>query len=169
MNLQITKAKVEDIPEIQKIAYKTWPVTFGEILSQEQLEYMLNTMYSTESLTRQIKELKHIFLLANADGITGGFASYQINTSKITKLHKIYILPEMQGKQIGKSLLDEVIRIAKTENQTGLSLNVNRENKALNFYQRYGFKLISEEDIPIGNGYFMNDYVLKLNFSDLEA
>jgi ribosomal protein S18 acetylase RimI-like enzyme len=41
-------------------------------------------------------------------------------------------------------------------------VNVNRHNKALHFYEKYGFKIIREEDIDIGEGYFMNDYVMEL-------
>jgi ribosomal protein S18 acetylase RimI-like enzyme len=39
-------------------------------------------------------------------------------------------------------------------------LNVNRNNKALGFYQKFGFVILREEDIDIGNGYFMNDYIM---------
>jgi ribosomal protein S18 acetylase RimI-like enzyme len=39
---------------------------------------------------------------------------------------------------------------------------VNRHNRALHFYEKQGFKIIREEDIDIGSGYFMNDYVMEL-------
>jgi ribosomal protein S18 acetylase RimI-like enzyme len=40
---------------------------------------------------------------------------------------------------------------------------VNRENKAIGFYNKLGFTIIAEEDIPIGNGFFMNDYVMQIS------
>jgi len=39
---------------------------------------------------------------------------------------------------------------------------VNRQNNAKNFYEKLGFVVIKEEDIDIGNGYFMNDYVMEM-------
>ena len=47
------------------------------------------------------------------------------------------------------------------ENARSLLLNVNRHNKAISFYKKYGFDIIAEEDIDIGNGYYMNDYVME--------
>jgi ribosomal protein S18 acetylase RimI-like enzyme len=46
---------------------------------------------------------------------------------------------------------------------TYLELNVNRQNTAIGFYKKLGFKIIAEEDIPIGNGFFMNDYVMQIS------
>ena len=31
---------------------------------------------------------------------------------------------------------------------------------AINFYKKNGFQIIREEDVDIGNGYYMNDYVM---------
>ena len=49
----------------------------------------------------------------------------------------------------------------KTLGGVSLQLNVNRNNKAKEFYERQGFAVIKEEDIDIGNGYLMNDYVME--------
>ncbi len=44
---------------------------------------------------------------------------------------------------------------------TALQLNVNRSNKARFFYEKLGFNVVREEDIDIGNNYFMNDFVME--------
>jgi GNAT superfamily N-acetyltransferase len=77
-------------------------------------------------------------------------------------LHKIYVLPQEQGKNLGKDLLEFVIQKVQKAGAQELQLNVNRYNKAVHFYQKQGFTIISKEDIDIGNGYFMNDYVMSL-------
>lgn len=41
-------------------------------------------------------------------------------------------------------------------------INVNRNNKALHFYERKGMKKLREGDFAIGNGYYMNDYIMGL-------
>jgi ribosomal protein S18 acetylase RimI-like enzyme len=91
------------------------------------------------------------------------FASYEFNYKgePKTKIHKIYILPETQGKGIGKKLLDYIVEKAKENRNTILSLNVNRYNSAYEFYVKIGFEKKGEEDINIGNGYLMEDYIME--------
>ena len=75
------------------------------------------------------------------------------------KLDKIYIHPNQQDKGTGKILLDYITRNIQPKGANVLKINVNRHNKAIGFYQKWGFKIITEEDIDIGNNYFMNDYI----------
>lgn len=148
---------------IRDIAGKTWPITYGPILSSEQIDYMFAMMYDISALERQATAKKHHFILAEEDGIPLGFASYELNYNEEpkTKIHKIYILPETQGKGIGKKLIDFIADKATTNQNTALSLNVNRHNNAFQFYVKLGFKKIGEEDIDIGNGYLMEDYIME--------
>ena len=44
-----------------------------------------------------------------------------------------------------------------------MELNVNRNNKALQFYEHMGMRKLREGDFPIGNGYYMNDYIMGLD------
>jgi len=159
----IRPAGESDIPAIQEIAQLTWPVTYGPILPSQQLDYMLELIYNKEALKAQFQK-GHQFLLATEDDNSVGFASYGLIEKKddrtVFKLHKIYIDPAQQGKGIGKLLLDRVMAEIKNAGATQLILNVNRFNKARNFYEKLGFSVIAEEDIDIGNGYFMNDYVM---------
>jgi diamine N-acetyltransferase len=161
--IEIVKADKSTLSIIQDIAYRTWPSTFGEIISMDQINYMLEWMYSIPSLKEQIEQKGHVFLLAKLNDEFLGYASYEINyrDSSKTKLHKIYILPDAQGKGIGKRLLEEVELIAKENQNMSVLLNVNRLNKAVAFYEKIGFKVIETEDIDIGNGFFMKDNVME--------
>jgi len=161
--IQITVATKQDYTLIQQIAHQTWPETFGSILSAAQIAYMLEMMYSIPALTEQIEENGYIFLLAKDEEKYLGFAAYELfyqNLSK-TKLHKIYILPEAQGKGVGKLLINRVAEIAVQNQNEVLSLNVNRNNPAINFYEKLGFTKVAEEDIPIGQGFLMEDFVME--------
>lgn len=157
---EIIHASFPQIAAIHKLAHQIWPSAFAQILTSEQIEYMLNWMYSPKSLQKQM-EKGHQFLLVGNNGKYVGYCSYE-HKKRISKLHKIYLLPEAQGVGLGKTLLQEVIKIARIQNKQRLQLNVNRYNKAVTFYQKAGFKIIKEEDNTIGNGYFMNDYVMEL-------
>lgn len=162
--MKIIEATKDHFPVIHNIAHATWPVTFGKILSPVQIDYMLEMMYSLPSIEAQVKR-GHVFLMVQDGANYVGYASYELNykgTSKV-KVHKIYILPSVQGKGVGALLMNRISDVAKTHHATHLSLNVNRDNKAIQFYERIGFTIVSSEDIDIGNGFLMEDYIMEKN------
>ena len=161
--ISLKEATIADVKIIQDVANKTWPITYGEILSKEQLDYMMDLIYSEESLIKQIQKQEQLFYIAYEETSILAFIAIEHNykNEAVTRIHKIYILPEAQGKGVGKSLLDVIQKLAQENNSTSLSLNVNRFNKALNFYQKLGFEIIGEENIAIGNGYLMEDYKME--------
>jgi diamine N-acetyltransferase len=158
----IRDATTADLPAIRQLVEEIWPVTYGEILSPEQLRYMIDLIYDLDTLKRQMEEEAHVFIMLDQDGSPAGFADYSlIQDPGIYKLHKIYLLPSLQGKGLGKKLIGEVMGRLRSLKANSLRLNVNRHNKALHFYERLGFRKLSEEDIDIGQGYYMNDYVME--------
>lgn len=148
---------------IRDLAYQIWPNAYGEILSKEQLEYMLNLIYSIDSLEKQIDN-GHTFLLVEYGNQYVGFASYELNyeNSNKAKIQKLYVLPQIQGKGIGKKLIDFIKENAIENKNLSIVLNVNRFNKAKDFYKKYGFEITKEVKIDIGNDYIMDDYVMEL-------
>lgn len=153
---------MQDISAIRDIAHKTWPHTFGTILSEEQIDYMLDMMYSVSSLTKQMQK-GHRFILVASGNRYVGYASCEFNyrAAPVTKIHKIYVLPELQGQGAGRLLMERITELAKAHNNTRLSLNVNRFNTAADFYRKTGFIKVAEENIPIGKGFFMEDFVME--------
>jgi diamine N-acetyltransferase len=158
--MEIVRATHHDISRIQSVARITWPETFKGILTPEQIEYMLSWMYSYEALSKSIDDPRQSFWLFLEDGKTYGFAGIEHHYEglKATKLHKIYVLPEAQGKKVGQRLIERVKEEARMAGSEELLLNVNRYNKATGFYEHLGFRITGEEDIDIGNGYRMEDY-----------
>jgi ribosomal protein S18 acetylase RimI-like enzyme len=102
-------------------------------------------------------------LLAKEENVALDFASYEhhYNQKAVTRIHKIYILPQTQGKGIGKLLIDTIGNLAKKNQSIALSLNVNRSNNALIFYKKIGFEIVGEEDIELEHGYLMEDYIME--------
>jgi diamine N-acetyltransferase len=161
--MEIKKASAEDIPIIQKLAEEIWPVAYGEIITKEQLRYMLDLIYNKKSLNTQMQH-GHQFIFAIENEIEIGFASYSqknIDTANVFRLHKIYVLPNHPVKRKGSFLLDNVITNCKKNGANTLELNVNKYNSAIQFYKKKGFTIIKEEIIDIGNGYFMDDFVMQ--------
>ncbi|OXB12828.1 GNAT family N-acetyltransferase [Flavobacterium reichenbachii] len=161
--MKITEAFVEDIAKIQDIASITWPITYGEILTKEQLDYMLDLIYSEEALSKQILNKEQLFYMVLDSEFTIGFIGieHHYKNEAVTKIHKIYLLPETQGKGYGKIVFESIEKLAVENNSKELLLNVNRFNTALNFYKKLGFEIKETVDIEIGNGYLMEDYVME--------
>ncbi len=157
--LTIRRATPTDIPTIQHLSRVIWPVAYGSILSANQISYMLELMYSSTSLLKQMEE--HEFILCHDADEPIGFASFSNVGENVFKLHKIYILPERQGKGVGRFMVEHILRTIREKGGVALDLNVNRHNPARFFYERLGFEIIREEDIDIGQGYWMNDYVMR--------
>ena len=159
--LSIKLASIEDIPAIVKIAYDTWFVTYQDVISQAQIEYMFGEMYTPESIYKQMDFYKHAFLILYQAEMPIGFASFgkleePINTYK---LHKLYLLPSEQNKGFGRMLLNEVEKQVADLGADHLHLNVNRKNPALSFYEKLGYEIIETVDIPFAE-FWLNDFIL---------
>jgi len=159
---KIRFANSEDLITVEKLAHEIWPETYKDITPPGQLEYMLNMIYSNASLQNQMQNLHHTFIMAELNEEPVGFASYSIIEDGIAKLHKLYVHQRTQGKGIGKLLIDFIAGELRAQNIKALRLNVNRNNKARFFYEKQGFTVIAEENIDIGNGFFMTDYVMEM-------
>lgn len=147
---------------IQDLAKTIWPDAYGAILSQEQLEYMMEMMYSLDSLENQLKN-NNVFLLVKEENNFIGFASYELNfqNSNKTKIHKLYVLPSIQGKGVGKNLILYIQEIAKKNSNAALILNVNKYNKAKDFYLHNQFEIADSLVVDIGNCYVMDDFIME--------
>lgn len=159
-SLVIREATIADIAAIRHIAYHTWPKAYGDILSKEQLDYMLEWMYSENALAEQFQK-GHCFFMADLANSSMGFASVSAEGNHIYKLNKLYVLPDTQKTGAGKALLHKVIQYTKEHGGNRLQLQVNRNNNAKNFYEKHGFTIILEADLEIGNGFLMNDYIME--------
>jgi ribosomal protein S18 acetylase RimI-like enzyme len=164
MNTQllIRPATATDIPAIRHIAHHTWPVAYGQLLSKEQLGYMLALMYSVESLEEQMNK-GHQFYIAELDGKPHGFASVSQEDENRYKLNKLYVLPGTQKTGAGKALLQQAINFAKENKGRQLFLQVKKDNPSKTFYDKQGFTVIGEVVLDIGNGYVMDDYYMAID------
>lgn len=162
---EIKKAAITDISIIRDLAYRIWPVAYKDMITAGQLKYMLELIYSDEALEKQLTVLKHWFIIVYENELPIGFASFSnkyTDDQTVYRLHKLYVLSNRQNKGTGRFLLNYIINEIKPSGAVTLELNVNRNNPALHFYTYLGFTISKEEDIDIGEGYFINDYVMEL-------
>lgn len=159
---QVKKANESDVPVIIDLAKATWEPTYHGILSRAQIDFMFNEMYAPAALKHQMISLGHTFLILYIQNKPAGYASYSAKAENdaVYKLQKLYLLPELHNKGLGKVLMNAVEDKVKEEGGKTLELNVNRYNPARAFYERVGFSFYKEEDIPIGE-FWMNDFIMR--------
>ena len=159
MNITFHKAEIKDIPLIYSLAEETWNEHYISIVSQEQINYMLQLMYSTTALEKQMNN-GHEFTFAYVDNKPAGYISINHEKNGEYFLNKFYILKRYRNHKIGEKLLkyreDKLASDLKI-----MRLFVYRENfKSINFYFKTGFIIEKIIDQPIGENFYMNDFIM---------
>lgn len=156
--LTLQAATVADIPTIAGLASKIWMQHYVPIIGEQQVHYMLQKMYSAESLQTQMLEKKHLFYLIVLDSVPCGFISVNEEAPQEWFLNKFYILQDQAAQGLGT----RVFRALLTKHPAKkITLTVNRQNfKSINFYFKNGFIIREVADFDIGEGYQMNDFVM---------
>jgi len=160
MHQMIREAHLSDLPVIESLARETWPVAYQSVIPTGQITYMLSLMYSQAALHDQFLQGHLFFILYDADEALG-FASISELIPPVFRLHKLYVLPIKQGLGLGQILLRHAEKASLKAGADTLELNVNKRNPALSFYLKHGFAVFREETIDIGEGYVMDDFVLR--------
>ncbi len=165
--VDVKQLYVDDVFIVNQLAHQIWPITFKEILSKEQIDYMLGWMYDVNTLKDEVQTGK-IYYLLTENGQPIGFMGLEPNypDADYLRIHKLYVMPERHGKGFGRILMNKAIDLALDLSCHTIHLNVNKYNSAVEFYKHIGFDIVKEEDINIGKGFFMEDYVMELRLKN---
>jgi diamine N-acetyltransferase len=161
--MKITRLEKVDLWKIKELAHQIWPEAYKEMISEEQITYMLHWMYDLTALETQF-DVGHQFYIVEDKGERQGFLDIEIelSTQKL-KVHKLYVLTDKHGMGYGRILLHYAFQLAKEAGLNDVYLQVNRNNPAVHFYQKQGMEIIETADFDIGHGFFMNDYIMSKN------
>lgn len=148
------------IPALRTLAERIWRESYADIISAEQMAYMLAWMYSAETIRREISE-GICWEIVRLKGEDAGYLSVTFDADGVAKLHKLYLLPALQGRGHGQAMLAHVFALAAKQAQREVRLQVNKRNlRAQRAYERFGFQRIEEAVFDIGGGYVMDDYLM---------
>jgi ribosomal protein S18 acetylase RimI-like enzyme len=153
-------AQPADIPLLQSLAHRIWHVCYPAIITPEQIKFMLGWMYSAEKIREEL-QAGVAWEVVEDDTHPIGFLSYGLDPDHRVKLHKLYLLPEEQGRGYSRLLLDHVLDRARALGGTEVWLQVNKANaRAVAAYRKAGFYVAREAVFEIGEGFIMDDYVM---------
>ena len=127
----IRKATTEDCALIRKLAQQVFPNTYRDILTPEQIDYMMEWMYSEKNIRKQMEEEGHVYLLAYEECEAVGYVSVRPEGKDLFHLEKIYVLPYFQGAHCGSFLFHEAIRYIKEQLPNGTEREPPQQGVAL--------------------------------------
>lgn len=156
----VFKATTEQAQIIHDLVHQIYYPTYKDILSKNQIDFMLEQSYTVEALQEAMTKGQALYILEESEGHYLGFMALKKASENTLRIEKLYLLPATQGKGCGKLFISYAEEMAKSIGVDVLELNVNRGNKAYHFYLKQGFRVTQEVDIPYF-GYVLDDYVMQ--------
>lgn len=153
----------DDFTKVANLGTAIWRSHYSTMISMAQIDYMLAERYSAENLRKYLGAEDRWFEILWLGEVPVGYCSYSlISTTGEMKLEQLYLLEEYRGRGLGGFMLLHIETEARKRNIRTLVLQVNRRNEgAIAFYRKAGFRVRNAKIFDIGNGYFMDDYVME--------
>jgi diamine N-acetyltransferase len=147
------------IKEIADMAEIIWNEHFVPIIGQEQVDYMVEKFQSFPALKSQIEDGYEYYQIVYESKMAGYTGIHEEDGRLF--LSKLYIHPDFRGKHLATEGFEFLVALAKERKLSDIWLTCNRYNKnTLSIYDHFGFVVIDEQKNDIGNGFFMDDYIM---------
>ena len=162
MNIKFEQVNTEEqIKKLAEVANIVWHDAFKEILTLEQIEYMIEKFQSYNALSQAVNKNGYEYYFIKQDNIIMGYIGLHEEAGKMF-LSKLYILKEYRGKGISSKTFEFIENLAKEKNLKSVWLTVNKNNNhAIEVYKHKGFVIIRKQVADIGNGFVMDDFVFE--------
>lgn len=152
----------EDIRTLAALAKEIWEQHFTPIIGADQVAYMVDKFQSEKALTAQLEEGYRYFMFQLNGEFVGFTGIHEQPEDKRLFLSKLYIRQSMRGKGISRRTLELIISICKENGLDMVWLTVNRYNtNTIEVYKHMGFVTVREQKADIGNGFYMDDYIME--------
>ncbi len=150
----------EDINEMEqfsKFAADIFMKHYIPIIGEEQSNYMIEKFLSYSAMLEKTKDGYHYFRVLHECNDIGFLAVKFLDNTLY--LDKFYLHDGARGKGYARFMMHFLEKLAIEHSLPCITLNVNKYNPTIGFYEKMGFQKIREEINDIGNGYVMDDYV----------
>jgi diamine N-acetyltransferase len=164
--MKIEKVKKEDIKNIATLAFYVWVDTYTPDGMEDEFSNFLWKELSPENFSKRLSvQSREIYKIVMEDHIVGFMEiNYESPTeydmANNCEIEKIYIHKNYQNIGLGSKLMSFTNSLCKEKGIKKYWLSVYEKNEnAINFYQKHSFKNIGEMYFEIGSGKHKN-YVL---------
>lgn len=151
----------EEIKKLVNLASEIWQEYWTIILSQEQIDYMLEKFQSEEAIKNQIEGERYVYNILEDNGNVLGYFGIAPKEDYLF-LSKLYIKKEFRNLGCGRLAFNKIKQFAQQFNKRKIQLTVNKNNiNTIKAYEKWGFKTIDAVVTDIGNGFVMDDYIME--------
>jgi|DEB0MinimDraft_6_1074348.scaffolds.fasta_scaffold97657_1 ribosomal protein S18 acetylase RimI-like enzyme len=159
MTILIASATTEDLPHIHRLAHSIWNQHYLGIITQTQIDYMLEKDYNLDHLRNTLASGTQ-FLIVTDNTKPIGFAGFRLIKAGQVHLDKLYLSLSHQRLGLGQWMLNHIEAQAMTLSAELVTLNVNKHNqKAIKAYHRAGYHHLQSVLETIGAGFYVDDYI----------
>lgn len=155
-------AEENKLREVAMLAEKIWHECFIEIISAEQIDYMVEKFQSLGAMKNQVENQGYYYLAVMNDDDLCGYIGVKPEDDERFFLSKLYLRKDMRGRGIASEMLRKVFEEARNIGKKSVYLTVNKHNShAIEVYKKTGFSVIDSVVTDIENGFVMDDYVME--------
>ncbi len=159
-DISIRTADASDVPLLEALAKEIWTQHYADIITMEQISYMLDNFQSAEAILQDMKS-GAVYDIAYADGEPCGYSATAPDDKGLF-LSKLYVRQSCRGQGIARAMVGRIDDRAKQTGAVRVWLKCNKHNTgSLAAYERLGFCVAYSCVTDIGNGFIMDDYALE--------
>jgi diamine N-acetyltransferase len=165
----IRSARLSDAPALSELAKRTWSDAFGGSVSPDDEAVELENTRSEAYFIDALRETT--ILVAERDGALLGYVQFgDVDTPEVEArpgdqgLHRIYVETALQGRGLGRRLLNAALQHPRLADASRIYLTVWEKNeRALRLYESFGFRTVGTTTFTIGSGEVAEDLVMLLD------
>ncbi len=162
MDIKIAEAVPEDARAISEVQYKTWLETYPNKeagITVDDIHDRFKNRFTDESIKKREEYMRsqpanQKTWVVRMDGRVVGFGAVIKHEDK-NQLQSIYLLPEMQGRGVGRKLWEEMSKFSDPSKDTIVQV-ATYNAPAVGFYKKLGFvdtgKRFSDERFRMKSG-----------------
>ena len=152
----------EGIKAMSEMATEIVREHYDSIIGKEQNDYMLSLFQTEDAIREQLTHgYRYFFIRKDEENI--GFIAF-FPRGDAMYISKFYLYKSARRQGYSRAMMAFAIEEAKKAGLSGIELNVNKNNNAIQAYEHLGMRVIRSEKNDIGNGFYMDDYVYRLDF-----
>jgi GNAT superfamily N-acetyltransferase len=154
----LRQANVTDATAISHLGSTTFALAYGAIVRAEDMARYVTDVFSPSYIAKEIVADGIIYMIAEIDSAIVGYAKLTKKAAPAIvpatcplELERLYLAEQHRGQGVGDKLLSVISAKVMGMGHNGLWLRVWQKNDgAIRFYHRHGFKIIGSEPYFIG-------------------
>jgi len=169
----IRPAFPNDVDILQQLSITTFSDTYAEYNTEEDMQLYIDEHFNGEVLLIELNSKENFFFLAILNHEPAGYIKLrtshelpQLKNKRNIELERIYVVKHLQGTGLGHQFIQYAVEFAQSKGYDTMWLGVwTRNEKAISFYKKCGFKIFGEHEFTLGTDEQI-DWLMKKELRD---